>query len=231
MNYFMSAANMALFPADLVGAGTNSETDTDPRFVKVMAVDSSNSQMFNVVYLRSTSETDSQVRKINMQGKIAFPIFSMELAGNLAITLSWDSANLRVYQTIIDIYSQAIIRTSFTTMPAGWTPTANRVAISRKGYAFISLDDNTIKYFNMDRNGASENLITLPTNQGSKADQLRLNDNLNRLTFFTTSQATYHYFADITATAQGTKSPMPTASRMLISKKSESVKNANPDLA
>jgi hypothetical protein len=205
MNYFMSATNLAFFPNDLVGAGNNAETDTDPRFVKIISADSVNQHLFNVVYLRSTAEAEAQIRKINMQGKITFPIFSMELAGNLAISLSWDSANLRVYQTIFDIYSQAQIRTSFITMPVGWTPTANRVAISRKGYSIIAQDDKVLRFFNLDRNGASESQLTLAVGLGAKADQLRLNDFQNRLTFFTTAEATYHYFADIASTPQAAK--------------------------
>ena len=89
-------------------------------------------------------------------------------------------------------------------MDANWNWDPRKIAISRKGYAFVGDMTNTVRVIEFDRSAVTSRIESLPDAAARLPTQFRLNSEVNKLSLVTTSGNTIHYVMTYTSDASAT---------------------------
>ena len=197
LNYYMYQPDFSVFPTENYGVASNGAQFKDEYSLLMFPAGGSTYNDFYGVYLTDSTQIEYGWRHFRFTNTFPSPVFATELAGNLMLALSYDSATRDLTFTIVDIYSQQIVNQQTRQMPAGWTADAKNVAISKKGYALIQESGNTIRVWNMWHNGQSTNTFNY-NGGGSDATKFKLNDNIDRFSFITGTGNTNHIVGTLT---------------------------------
>jgi hypothetical protein len=177
---------------DMVGHGLNHNYEGSAFFRMIATV--SSYPYFRVYFSHDTLQ-DTDLKHMGNNFSASHNIFSVGLAGHIAIAVGHTTNQLTF--TAFDIYSGATVRTTTLAVSGAFTADPQRVAISKNGVVFVA-DGNDIHTIGLMQHTSSATVHAIPGGGSpSYGYQLRLNDELNILTFIS-GTTVRHYKTDVT---------------------------------